>query len=626
MTESSEGSARTKKCVTATSQLSSLRFKLNEEPFTSYTLGELMAKTLEEYKIPANKHQQLFHRLRLARGFADYCTRLQLIESRLLTLTTLIYCRTISSSSITTNFIEEVAELLQLPSDSVGIDFASRLSQLKGSALKLLTALVHAELNGYKKLSIIVDCLGVNDFHGFLPSLFRQTVQKLLDGSSGSEIARPNGFTTCIFSLLYHMATIEPTGSGALLAAGLVEPLLKVVGWYSPTEENLAYVTRAVRVVNLICDYDATSFFQLGGLAICVQRLEHDVDICRTEEPFEIQPEWLQFEMDPAPENSDASMEIAATGPKPEIPATRSVECSQQRMALLKSLLGFFKDLFANQAHADQIRRVMDAAVPRCLRHIISNPHYYGPTVFLNAVDLVTRYIYQEPSLLSQLQESGFTNVVLYALIIRHVPATREVLAQLPAAFSALCLNQRGLQTFVRCRPFDRLMKFLFSPEYLPAMQRRTGDRKDNGGSSDTARSLGLAVDDMMRHQPALRPDTMRALVNLLERLGSMGNDKLASWAGVPTVEPTSASQTRTVLFQQGADDAGSTSDDDEEDIPLAVVGVAVTGNGQSNAANTAVTNTVTSVTSTAPTNSTLGAEPTKRKPPVTEFIYNTVI
>jgi hypothetical protein len=53
------------------------------------------------------------------------------------------------------------------------------------------------------------------------------------------------------------------------------------------------------------------------------------------------------------------------------------------------------------------------------------------------------------------------------------VPPTREVLASLPNVFSALCLNTRGLEAFVACRPFDRLFKVLLSPDYLPAMRRR---------------------------------------------------------------------------------------------------------------------------------------------------------
>jgi E3 ubiquitin-protein ligase HUWE1 len=56
-------------------------------------------------------------------------------------------------------------------------------------------------------------------------------------------------------------------------------------------------------------------------------------------------------------------------------------------------------------------------------------------------------------------QDKGLTDVVLHALLVKEVPATREVLASLPNVFSALCLNTRGLEAFVACRPFERLFQ-----------------------------------------------------------------------------------------------------------------------------------------------------------------------
>ena len=46
--------------------------------------------------------------------------------------------------------------------------------------------------------------------------------------------------------------------------------------------------------------------------------------------------------------------------------------------------------------------------------------------------------MFQEPSLLSSLQDKGLADVVLQALLVKDVPATREVLASLPNVFSAL--------------------------------------------------------------------------------------------------------------------------------------------------------------------------------------------
>ena len=64
---------------------------------------------------------------------------------------------------------------------------------------------------------------------------------------------------------------------------------------------------------------------------------------------------------------------------------------------------------------------VMDGSLPKSLRHVISNAEYYGPSLFLLATDVVTVYVFQEPSLLSSLQESGLTDVLIHALLVKEV-------------------------------------------------------------------------------------------------------------------------------------------------------------------------------------------------------------
>lgn len=94
---------------------------------------------------------------------------------------------------------------------------------------------------------------------------------------------------------------------------------------------------------------------------------------------------------------------------------------------------------------------------------------------------------------------------------IPQVPATREVLGSLPNVFSALCLNSRGLAAFVACKPFERLFKVLLSPDYLPAMRRR----RSSDPMGDTASNLGNAMDELMRHQPSLKAQAMKAIVKV---------------------------------------------------------------------------------------------------------------
>ena len=212
---------------------------------------------------------------------------------------------------------------------------------------------------------------------------------------------------------------------------------------------------------------------------------------------------------------------------------------------------------------SDSIRHVMDGSLPSSLTHIISNAEYYGPSLFLLATDVVTAYVFQEPSLLSSLQDKGLTDVVLHALLVKDVPATREVLASLPNVFSALCLNNRGLEAFVECKPFERLFKVLLSPDYLPAMRRRRS--ADLAG--DTATNLGNAMDELMRHQPSLKTSATSAIIKLLEQVCALGRDpRYVCWKPTSSKESTAANGPGSGALNMNRGVGGEASSDEEEE------------------------------------------------------------
>nr|XP_023021300.1 E3 ubiquitin-protein ligase HUWE1-like [Leptinotarsa decemlineata] len=231
--------------------------------------------------------------------------------------------------------------------------------------------------------------------------------------------------------------------------------------------------------------------------------------------------------------------------------------CLPQRAALLKSMLNFLKKAFQDSTFAESIRHLMEGTLPNSLKNIIANAEYYGPSLFLLATDVVTVYVYQEPALLSALQDNGLTNVVLHSLLVKEVPATREVLGSLPNVFSALCLNNRGLESFAKCKPFEKLFNILLSPNYLPAMRRR----RSSEPQADTACNLGNAMDELMRHQPSLRQDATLAIIKLLEELVRLGTDpKYVCW------RPHSKSEISPSTNSRSATNAEGSSDEEEED------------------------------------------------------------
>ena len=54
-----------------------------------------------------------------------------------------------------------------------------------------------------------------------------------------------------MFSFLYHLASFE-AGGEALVSCGMMESLLKVIQWPSTELDHITFVTRAVRVIDLI--------------------------------------------------------------------------------------------------------------------------------------------------------------------------------------------------------------------------------------------------------------------------------------------------------------------------------------------------------------------------------------
>ncbi|XP_063792486.1 E3 ubiquitin-protein ligase HUWE1 isoform X8 [Pseudophryne corroboree] len=569
--------------------------KISESP------SEIMESLTKLHSIPKDKQMLLFTHIRLAHGFSNHKKRLQAVQARLHAISILVYSNALqeSANSILYNgLIEELVDVLQITD--------KQLMDIKAASLRTLTSIVHLERT--PKLSSIIDCTGTASYHGFLPVLVRNCIQAMIDPTMEPY---PHQFATALFSFLYHLASYD-AGGEALVSCGMMEALLKVIKFLGDEQDQITFVTRAVRVVDLITNLDMAAFQSHSGLSIFIYRLEHEVDLCRKECPFVIKPKIQRpstvqegEEMETDMEVSDVAME-SSPGPSTSTehrPVTTSssvgnivmprsgVQCIPQRAALLKSMLNFLKKAIQDPAFSDGIRHVMDGTLPTSLKHIISNAEYYGPSLFLLATEVVTVFVFQEPSLLSSLQDNGLTDVMLHALLIKDVrdanfsaclylatlsdtilvPATREVLGSLPNVFSALCLNARGLQSFVQCQPFERLFKVLLSPDYLPAMRRRRSSdplalTSLRSPAGDTASNLGSAVDELMRHQPTLKTDATTAIIKLLEEICNLGRDPKYI-CQKPSIQKADGTATAPPPRSNHAAEEASSEDEEEEEV-----------------------------------------------------------
>ena len=109
-----------------------------------------------------------------------------------------------------------------------------------------------------------------------------------LGGGSTDPTPFPQPLATALFSFLYHLASYE-AGGEALVSCGMMESLLKVIQWPSSELEHITFVTRAVRVIDLITNLDMASLQTNSGISTFILRLQQEVDHCRKHQPFEIQ-------------------------------------------------------------------------------------------------------------------------------------------------------------------------------------------------------------------------------------------------------------------------------------------------------------------------------------------------
>ena len=137
--------------------------------------------------------------------------------------------------------------------------YSSYKMDLKWNQSKILILCHVLDRNpNYPKLNTIIDVTGASSYHGFLPVMVRNCIASLTSTSVTATNNFPQPLATALFSFLYHLASFE-AGGEALVSCGMMESLLKVIQWPSTELDHITFVTRAVRVIDLITNLGKVS-------------------------------------------------------------------------------------------------------------------------------------------------------------------------------------------------------------------------------------------------------------------------------------------------------------------------------------------------------------------------------
>lgn len=141
-------------------------------------------------------------------------------------------------------------------------------------------------------------------------------------------------------------------------------------------------------------------------------------------------------------------------------------------------------------------------------------------------------FVHNEPTSLTILQECGLPQA-FYDAIDKGLESANEVVAAVPSAIGALCLNQAGLDELGRRESvITRMFEVLISERHTKTL-----------GDKENATYLGASVDELIRHHPSLKDVVFKAIKEVMNKIVEMGNEyvippnEAANYGLVPVVE-----------------------------------------------------------------------------------------
>ena len=180
------------------------------------------------------------------------------------------------------------------------------------------------------------------------------------------------------------------------------------------------------------------------------------------------------------------------------------------RTPLLRSMMKLILHLQQTNAASDQMRRLIDSNLPSTIKLIFNESKLFslGVGVFGLAVNIMSTFVHSEPTSLAILQEQGVVAAFLKSSK-NEIPPSPEVVSSFPNAFGAICLNGPGLEAFIECNPIPKFLEIFTLKQHLPSLL-------DN----DVPHLVGNSIDELIRHHPTTREMIMKAVVEVVDKIG----------------------------------------------------------------------------------------------------------
>jgi E3 ubiquitin-protein ligase HUWE1 len=272
-----------------------------------------------------------------------------------------------------------------------------------------------------------------------------------------------------------------------LVGAGIVPVLVDICKNSHPNQ--IGTVIRAVTNLDGLL-YGFTSAFalfnQVDGLKVFVNRIkeevdkaiaEHHVDITSSSKPSELLIGML----------------------------------SHSSAGLLKALFRSIQRLLTSAGTLESVRNLTETQLPLSIKLIIQNKAVFGYQIYSLAINMMSTLIHSEPTSLVILQETGLPEA-LYDAIDSGIEPAFDVIAAIPSALGALCLNEVGLQQLNERQAIPAIFAVFTSERHARILRDR-----------DHASVVGSTIDELIRHQPSLKKTVLEATLTFLSEIDRIG-------------------------------------------------------------------------------------------------------
>lgn len=530
-----------------------------EIPFSkvsSTSMEEILKVTLPD--LPKESHYDLLTRVRVAHALTDsLTTRQKMVGVRLLAITNLAYIypeatfqqKILHQDSDEPRRLQltyQLADLIHPPGNGrAGIPI-----ELQTLALGTLEALAKHKA----KAADVCAALNINVNHGVLFNILRKAVADMEIEDVEDDGSEMNERREALFSLLDALPGSSPRTGEILIAAGLLDILIEIL--------NLR-TSKAERSHPRVLTFLNTTIFTVRD---AFQTLANSKGL-------DTISDLIAYEVKSSLELANNGDGLPQ-GFRNQVIDYQVPYFQQQTLRWLFKFVnhmmshgsGNFDRLLRNLIDSPQLLSG--------LQTVIFNAKVFGSSVWSGAVNIMSSFIHNEPTSYAVIAEAGLSRGLLEAITgnsitdpaaskpnnasedgiapsqsaitgednglgavplsaamsqsftpeelqARFVRSEQKLLAQgilpasdsivtIPQALGAICLNNSGLELFLKSGALDSFFEIFESPDHVKSMNLE----------GELARLLGNSFDELVRHHPRLKNPVMISVMAMVGRVG----------------------------------------------------------------------------------------------------------